>query len=64
MKSISAFANGIGGTLLFGVVDKTKEIKGISDTQELGEKISRLIEKHLIPLPAFELIPHVYNGQH
>ena len=33
LKSISAFANGIGGTLLFGVVDKTKEIKGVSDTQ-------------------------------
>ena len=64
LKSISAFANGIGGTLLFGVVDKTKEIKGVSDTQELGEKISRFIEKHLIPLPAFELIPHVYEGKY
>ena len=64
LKSISAFANGIGGTLLFGVVDKTKEIKGVSDTQELGEKISRFIEKHLIPLPEFELIPHVYEGKY
>lgn len=63
LKSISAFANGIGGSLLYGVVDKTKEIKGITNSQELGEKISRLIEKHMIPLPSFELIPHVYEGK-
>ena len=63
LKSVSAFANGIGGSLLYGVEDKTKVIKGIDDTQELGEKISRLIEKHLFPLPAFELIPHIYKGK-
>ncbi len=63
LKSISAFANGIGGSLLYGVVDKTKEVKGISNVQEFGEKISRLIEKHLIPLPSFELIPHIYKGK-
>ena len=63
LKSVSAFANGIGGSLLYGVVDKTKEIKGVSDIQELGENISRLIEKHLIPLPSFELIPYIYKGK-
>lgn len=63
LKSISAFANGIGGFLLYGVVDKTKEVKGISNVQEFGEKISRLIEKHLIPSPSFELIPHIYKGK-
>ena len=28
LKSISAFANGIGGSLVYGVEDETKEITG------------------------------------
>ena len=63
LKSISAFANGIGGSLVYGIEDGTKEIIGVDDIQTLGEKISKLIENNIIPLPPFELIPHTYKGK-
>lgn len=63
LKSISAFANGIGGSLVYGVEDETKEITGIEDIQALGEKISKLIENHIVPLPSFELIPYNFKGK-
>ena len=31
LKSVSAFANGVGGTLIFGIVDKTGEVVGVAD---------------------------------
>lgn len=42
LKSISAFANGIGGTLFFGV-DNDRKIVGLDDAQADAEAISRLI---------------------
>ncbi len=43
LKSISAFANGVGGRLFFGV-DDNKNIVGLSDVQNDAELISRLIK--------------------
>ena len=43
LKSISAFSNGIGGILLFGV-DDDRNIIGLSDVQSVAEAISRLIK--------------------
>ena len=39
LKGVSAFANGIGGTLLFGVADE-KTIVGLSNAQHDAEVIS------------------------
>ena len=39
LKSVSAFSNGIGGTLFFGVSDDRKPI-GLSDVQKDAEAIS------------------------
>lgn len=44
LKSVSAFSNGIGGTLFFGVSDDREPI-GLSDVQKDAEAISRLIKK-------------------
>ena len=44
LKSVSAFANGVGGTLFFGIDDK-RNIVGLSDPQADAETISRLINK-------------------
>ena len=63
LKSISAFANGIGGSLVYGIEDGTKAIVGLEDAQSMGEKISKLIENNISPLPPFELIPHTYQGK-
>lgn len=43
LKSVSAFANGVGGRLFFGV-DGNKNIVGLSDVQNDAELISRLIK--------------------
>ena len=42
LKSVSAFANGIGGTLFFGI-DDDRNVIGLSDAQTDAETISRLI---------------------
>ena len=54
LKSVSAFANGIGGCLFFGVRnDGTPE--GLKDVQKAAEKISELIVGRISPLPEFKL---------
>ena len=54
LKSVSAFANGIGGVLLFGV-DDDRQIVGLDHAQENAEAISRLIKERITPLPQFVL---------
>ncbi len=56
LKSVSAFANGIGGTLFFGV-DNDRNIVGLSDVQNDAETISRLIKERITPYPDFILKP-------
>lgn len=54
LKSVSAFANGIGGMLFFGVRnDGTPE--GIAYPQKTADKISELIVGRIVPLPEFKL---------
>ena len=62
LKSVSAFANGVGGTLYFGV-DDNREIVGLLDPQQDAENISRLIKDRMSPLPSFVLIPKVVKGK-
>ena len=49
LKSVSAFANGIGGSLIFGVEDN-RQICGLADVQADAETISRLIKERITPL--------------
>ena len=53
-KSVSAFANGVGGMLIFGVSDDD-EIKGLSDAERDAEIISEQIKTRLDPIPEFHL---------
>lgn len=55
LKSVSAFANTKGGIILFGVDDKTRAEKGITDVIKATEKISELINARIEPLPRYEL---------
>ena len=56
LKSVSAFANGIGGTLFFGV-DNNGKMAGLANVQTDAEAISRLIKERITPLPQFVLTP-------
>lgn len=62
LKSVSAFANGIGGALFFGVADDSSII-GLQDPQADAEVISRLIKERIIPLPDFVLTPLQEKGK-
>lgn len=62
LKSVSAFANGIGGTLFFGIRDD-REIIGLEDVQADAEAISRLIKERITPFPDFILTPEKENGK-
>lgn len=56
LKSVSAFANGMGGSLVFGI-DDSRNIIGLSDAQADAEAISRLIKERISPYPNFILAP-------
>lgn len=56
-KSVSAFANTIGGALIFGVSNED-EILGIENPQTDAEKISEIIKSRLNPIPEFNLKFH------
>jgi len=62
LKSVSAFANGIGGTLLFGI-DDNRNVVGLTDAQADAEAISRLIKERISPYPNFILVPEQEDGK-
>ena len=55
LKSVSAFANGIGGTLFFGVENDGTIVKGLDDPQKDAEAISKLIQTRIVPMPEINL---------
>lgn len=56
LKSVSAFANGLGGSLFFGI-DDDGIVKGLDDVQHVCESISCKIRDYMDPLPDVEMIP-------
>ena len=57
LKSVSAFANGLGGSLFFGI-DNDGILKGLDNVQYVCEIISSKIRDYMDPLPDVEMIPH------
>ena len=53
-KTVSAFANGNGGKLIFGVADDDSLV-GLDDAKGDAEKISEAIRTHIDPMPEFAL---------
>lgn len=61
LKSVSAFANGLGGSLFFGI-DNDGITRGIYDVRHVCETISSKIRDYMDPLPEVEMIPHDMAG--
>ena len=57
-KSVSAFANTFGGSLIFGI-SNNGEVVGLEDPEGDAEKISESIKSRLDPVPEFKL--HFYK---
>lgn len=62
LKSVSAFANTLGGSLFFGI-DNDGVVKGLEDVQHLTEVISMKIRDYMDPLPEVEAIPLETEGK-
>lgn len=54
LKSVSAFANGDGGTLIFGISDDDR-IVGLADAESDSEVISECVKTKLDPVPDIHL---------
>ena len=63
LKSVSAFANTLGGSLFFGI-DNDGVVKGLMDVQHVTEAISMKIRDYMDPLPEVEAIPLEMEGKH
>ena len=61
LKSVSAFANSNGGSLLFGVRDVDKKPVGLTNVVKDSEKVTELINSKITPLPRYEL--NVFNEE-
>jgi len=64
LKTVSAFANCLGGRIFFGVDDNGNPV-GLDDIKETSEQISRLLKERISPIPEFNMTAHsVENGKH
>ena len=63
LKSVSAFANGLGGSLFFGI-DNDGIVKGLDDVPHVCEVISSKIRDYMDPLPEVEMIPTEMDDLH
>ena len=62
LKSVTAFANGEGGTLIFGISDDN-EIIGLTNAEDDAEFISETIKTKLDPIPTIDLKFKELNGK-
>ncbi|MGM9709584.1 MAG: helix-turn-helix domain-containing protein, partial [Prevotella sp.] len=54
LKSVSAFANGEGGVLVFGITDDD-EVVGLTNAEKDAESISEAVKTKLDPVPTIDL---------
>ena len=63
LKSVSAFANGVGGVLVFAVADDDTLV-GLTNAKVDSEKISEAVKARIDPVPEVILSIHVEEGKH
>jgi ATP-dependent DNA helicase RecG len=59
LKSLTAFANTAGGTLVIGVEDGSKRVRGVPDILKAEEKLANLVADLIRPrlIPDIEVVP-------
>ena len=62
LKTVSAFANGIGGTIYFGIENNTREIVGVNNSKDVLDKISDFIKGRMSPIPETVLTEEIIEG--
>lgn len=61
-KSVCAFANGSGGSLIFGIADDDTVV-GVEDAHTTGEKFSEIVKQKIDPIPPFYFNYEVIDGK-
>lgn len=65
-RSIAAFANGEGGTVVVGVDRDELTVVGIEvdgDLRDARDRLGQLIRSRILPTPPFEITDHVVDGK-
>lgn len=64
LRTLVAFANTAGGTLLIGVADRTRNVQGVQEPLDLEERLANLISDRISPrlIPELEILP--WRGTH
>lgn len=59
LRTVVAFANTAGGTLLVGVEDKTHDVRGVAQPLDLEERLANIISDSVLPrlAPDLEILP-------
>ncbi|MDB4913697.1 MAG: putative transcriptional regulator with domain [Gemmatimonadetes bacterium] len=59
LKTLVAFANTAGGTLLVGVEDRTRNVRGVPEALDVEERIANVVSDSIAPrlLPEIEILP-------
>lgn len=59
LRTLVAFANSAGGTLLIGVEDGSRNVRGVADPLALEERLANLSADHIEPrlVPDIEILP-------
>ena len=59
LRTIVAFANTAGGTLLVGVEDRSRHVRGVPDPLDLEERLANLVSDRISPriVPEIEILP-------
>lgn len=59
LKTVVAFANTAGGTLLIGVEDRSGHVRGVAQPLDLEERLANLVADHIVPrlVPEIEILP-------
>lgn len=59
LRGIVAFANTAGGTLLIGVEDATRHVRGVPNPLDMEERLANVISDGILPrlIPELEILP-------
>ena len=62
LKTVSAFANSGGGTIIWGITDDTRQLIGISDPVKKSEAITEAINAKIKPYPPYKIKVVKHDG--